>query len=113
MQVLKLVLVLFPFPHLWYTWKKIGLLCLTHHILAAEVSSRSPHIRFDLEKLKDLKIAEVFQARVGGKLAALCILDSDVNTLAKSLKYLGATLTAPAQQKSTSGLSQQWQQWPD
>ena len=43
-------------------------------------------IQFDLEKLKDLKIAEVFQAKVGGKFAALCILHSDVETLANSLK---------------------------
>ena len=38
------------------------------------------------EKLKDPKIAEVFQSEVGGKFAALCILDSDIDTLANSLK---------------------------
>ena len=42
------------------------------------------------EKLKDSKTAEVFQAKVGGKFAALCILDSDIDTLATSLKG-GAT----------------------
>ena len=46
----------------------------------------SPHIRFELKKLKDPKIEEVFQARVGGKFAALYVLDSDVDTLANSLK---------------------------
>ena len=40
----------------------------------------------DLEKLKDPKIAEVFQATVGRKLVSLCVLDSDVDTLANSLK---------------------------
>ena len=43
--------------------------------------TKSPRIRLDLEKLKDPKIAEVFQARVGGKFAALYVLDSDVDTL--------------------------------
>ena len=33
-----------------------------------------------------MKIAEVFQAKVGGKFAALPILDSDIDTLANSLK---------------------------
>ena len=48
--------------------------------------AKSPRIRSDLKKLKDPKIAEVFQAKVGGKFAALCVLDSDVDTLADSLK---------------------------
>ena len=47
---------------------------------------KSPGIRFDLEKLKDPKLAEVFQARVGRKFTALCVLDSDVDTLANSPK---------------------------
>ena len=36
--------------------------------------TKSPGIRFYLEKLKDPKIAEVFQAKVGGKFAAFCVL---------------------------------------
>ena len=32
------------------------------------------------------KIAEMFQAKVGGKLAALCVRESDVDTLGNSLK---------------------------
>ena len=35
---------------------------------------------------EDAKIAEVFQAKVGGKFAALWVFDSDVDTLASSLK---------------------------
>ena len=46
--------------------------------------TKSCRIRFDLEKLKDQKIAEVFQAKVDGKFAALCILDSDLDTLLNS-----------------------------
>ena len=37
-------------------------------------------------KLKDPKTLEVFQAKVCGDFAALCVLDSDVDTLAHSLK---------------------------
>ena len=47
---------------------------------------KSPCICFDLENHKDLKIAEVFQAKIGGKLIALCVLDSKVDTLVNSLK---------------------------
>ena len=38
--------------------------------LKTKCFTKSPRIRFDLEKLKDPKIAEVFQAKVGGKFAA-------------------------------------------
>ena len=36
-------------------------------------------IRFDLEKLKDHEVAEIFQAKIGGRFAALFILDSDMD----------------------------------
>ena len=36
-------------------------------------------IRFDLEKLKDPEVAEIFQAKIGGNFAALSILDSDMD----------------------------------
>ncbi|PIK45030.1 hypothetical protein BSL78_18122 [Apostichopus japonicus] len=45
-----------------------------------------PRIRFDLEKLKEPDIAQVFQAQVGGKFAALNLLDSDVDSLANNIK---------------------------
>ena len=47
---------------------------------------KSPHIQFHLEKCKDPKIAEVFQVKMGGKFAALYILDSEVDSLMNSLK---------------------------
>ena len=34
-------------------------------------------IRFDLEKLKDPEVAEMFKARIGGKFAPLTLLDTD------------------------------------
>ena len=54
--------------------------------LKAKRCPKNPRIRFDLEKLKDPKIADVFQAQVGGKFAALQILDKDVDTLANGIK---------------------------
>ena len=36
-------------------------------------------IRFDVNKLKDPHVAEAFQAMIGGKFAALSILDSDMD----------------------------------
>ena len=38
-------------------------------------------IRFDLEKLKDPEVAEIFQAKIVGTFAALSILDSDMDML--------------------------------
>ena len=57
--------------------------------LKTKLFTKSPRIQF--EKLKDPKIAEVFQSEVGGKFAALCILDSDIDTLANSLKEVLVT----------------------
>ena len=48
--------------------------------------TKSSRIRFNLEKLKDPKIAEVFQAKVGGTSAIVCVLDSDMDTLVNSLR---------------------------
>ena len=48
--------------------------------------TKSPHIQVDLEKLKGLKTAGVFLVKIGGKFTALCILKSNVDTLADSLK---------------------------
>ena len=46
---------------------------------------KSPRIPFDLEKLKDLKIAVAFQAKVG-ETAAICVLGRSEDTFANSLK---------------------------
>ena len=48
--------------------------------------TKSPCIRFDLGKLKDLKIAEVFQAKISGQFAAVCVLDSNVDIIENSQK---------------------------
>ena len=48
---------------------------------------KSPHIRFHLEKLADLKIVQVFQTKMVGRFAALCVLDSDVDTRLKEVLF--------------------------
>ena len=48
------------------------------HLKRAKNQS-STRIRFDLEKLKDPEVAEIFQAKIAGKFAALSILDSDMD----------------------------------
>ena len=45
-----------------------------------------PCICFNLEKLKDPEVTKVFQTHVGGKFAALNLIDSDVNMLAGNIK---------------------------
>ena len=54
--------------------------------LKSKSLTKSPRIRFDLENLKDPKKVEVFKAKVGGKFAALCVLDRNVDTHANTLK---------------------------
>ena len=54
--------------------------------LITKCLTKSPRIRFDLEKLEDPKIADVFQVIVGEKFAVLCVLESSVDNLANSLK---------------------------
>ena len=52
---------------------------------------QSTRIRFDLEKLQDPLIAEEFQAQIGGKFAALNIIDSDTNTIANEFSKIMTT----------------------
>ena len=54
--------------------------------LKAKYCPKKPHICFDLVKLKDPKVAKVFQAQVGGKFAALNPIDSSVETLTGNIK---------------------------
>ena len=44
--------------------------------LKAKCCPKKLHIHFDQEKLKDPEVTKVFQAQVGGKLAALNLTDS-------------------------------------
>ena len=48
--------------------------------------TKSPRSRFGLEKLKRPENREGFEAEVGEKFAAFCVLGSDVDTLANNLK---------------------------
>ena len=42
--------------------------------LKTKRSTKNPRIRFDLEKLKDPKIAEVLETKVGEEFVDLCVL---------------------------------------
>ena len=60
-------------------WKRA---CAGHDdlpITSEEGEKHNTRIRFDLEKLKDPEVAEIFQSKIGGKFAALSILDSDMD----------------------------------
>ena len=47
---------------------------------------KSPRIRFDLEKLQNVSMAEAFHAKIGGKFAALVTISEDVESMANDLK---------------------------
>ena len=47
---------------------------------------KSPHIRFDIEKLKNPDIAKIFEARIGGTFAALNLFEEDINVLTDNIK---------------------------
>uniref|UniRef100_A0A0L8IAK6 Endonuclease/exonuclease/phosphatase domain-containing protein n=1 Tax=Octopus bimaculoides TaxID=37653 RepID=A0A0L8IAK6_OCTBM len=47
---------------------------------------RAIHIRFDVDKLKDPKVAVEFEAKVGGRFAALNFLKDDINSLTDNIK---------------------------
>ena len=52
--------------------------------LKKKQTAANPRIKFDLEKLKDPQINEIFQAQLGGRFAALNLLNSDINDLTTS-----------------------------
>ena len=56
--------------------------------LKTKCFTKSPRIRLNLEKRKDSKIVEVFQAKISLKFAAISVLSNDVETLANSLKQV-------------------------
>lgn len=54
--------------------------------LKKKKQSTNTRIRFDLEKLLDPNIEKAFQARLGGRFAALAVLNDDINDLTNNLK---------------------------
>ena len=49
--------------------------------LKSKNKKKSPRIKFDLDKLKDPNILEVFQAKIGGKFAALNFIQEDIDSI--------------------------------
>ncbi|KAH3719481.1 hypothetical protein DPMN_062318 [Dreissena polymorpha] len=47
--------------------------------LTSKCTTKNPRVRFDSEKLRYLVIEEVFRTQIGGKFAALNILDHNID----------------------------------
>ena len=54
--------------------------------LKKDQKKNNPHIRYDVEKLKDPGIAAEFQASIGGRFAALTLLKENIDSLTESVK---------------------------
>ena len=52
--------------------------------LKSKKKEKSPRIRFDLEKLKDPDILKIFQAKIGGRFAALNFVHEDIDSITES-----------------------------
>jgi len=53
--------------------------------LKCQRKTPSSRLRFDIEKLKDQTVADVFQAEVGGRFAALNLIDCDIDDIAGNI----------------------------
>ena len=66
------------------------LVMMSFRLRLKKINVQGPsRIEFDLEKLKDPQVADVFQAMIGGKFAPLTLLnadDTEVDTLVKLLQ---------------------------
>ncbi|GFR71232.1 endonuclease-reverse transcriptase [Elysia marginata] len=60
-------------------------------MLNSKRKAKNPRLHFYLKKLKDPNISETFRAQIGGKFAALTLIDNDVDTMANSLKEVLAS----------------------
>ena len=54
--------------------------------LRSQQKQKSPRIRYDVGKLQDPAVAASFEAQIGGKFAALNLLQDDINTLTEEIK---------------------------
>ncbi|KAI8512774.1 hypothetical protein Bbelb_094130 [Branchiostoma belcheri] len=54
--------------------------------LRSQKKQKSPRIRYDLKKLQDPAIAADFEAQLGGRFAALNLLQDDINALTEDIK---------------------------
>ena len=49
--------------------------------LKKNFKAKQSRVKYDVERLKDPEILDIFQARIGGRFAALSLLDKDINEL--------------------------------
>ena len=73
------------------------LVMMTFRVRLTKVKKQGlTRIKFDLEKLKDPEIAEVFQATIGGKFAPLIALDPDNTNMDTLIDTFNTTVTETA-----------------
>ena len=63
-------------------------LCTFKLKLQAKYTNKKCHLKFDVDKLKDPNVADIFEAQVGGKFAALNLIDVDIDTLSNSINHV-------------------------
>ncbi len=68
-------------------WSDHDLVLITIKLkLESKRNTKNHRVRFDLEKLKDQVIAEVFQAQICGKFAAMNIFNNDIDIISNNIK---------------------------
>ena len=73
------------------------LVMMTFKLHLKKVSKQGhTRIRFDLEKLKDPEVAEMFKARIGGKFAPLTLLDADDGNMDDLINKFNVAVTETA-----------------
>ena len=60
--------------------------------LKKKLQNNGPRLKFNLEKLKDLQVADLFEAKIGGRFAGLNWLEENMDNLTRGLDIHG-TLT--------------------
>ena len=62
-------------------------------------------IRFNVEKLKDTKIASIFEANAGGILSLLSLIQNDINTITYNIKKVPHEIAIEVLSKETKGIA--------
>ena len=73
------------------------MLMMTLHLCLKRISKRKhTRLKFDLEKLKDPIVLETFQAMIGGKFAALIIMNSEDTDMDSVITTFNTAVTETA-----------------
>jgi len=76
--------------------------------LKTKNQKRNPRLRFNMEKLKDPEVAEIFKAEIGGRFAALNFLQDDINnlteTFSKTIQETALEILGKERKRTNRGL---------